>query len=58
MDHDINQYLAKVFRNESYDAKSSVNSQPNESSQKVVEDQIARKFLIEKKYSLGLDEII
>jgi hypothetical protein len=58
MDQNFNKYLAKVFRNETPDLKQGADSQIKDSIDKAVEDQIGRKFLIEQKYSLGLDEIV
>jgi hypothetical protein len=58
MDHNINEYLAKVFRNETQDLQQSAGAPIMHSRDVVVKDQIARKFLVEKKYSLGLDEIV
>ena len=58
MEHNINEYLAKVFRNEIQDLQQSAGAPIKHPRDVVVEDYIARKFLVEKKYSLGLDEIV
>jgi hypothetical protein len=58
MDHNINEYLAKVFRNETQDLQQGAGAPIKHSRDVVVEDQVARKFLVGKKYSLGLDEIV
>ena len=57
MNTDLNKYLAHVFRNELGKHSSPDNDPPKESSEVSTSSQTFERFLLDKKYSLRLDEI-
>lgn len=58
MNINLNKYLQEVFRKEVKGPVQSNNPMGNVQSQKPLNDQHQNHFLIDKKYSLRLDEII
>ncbi|WP_281776228.1 hypothetical protein [Polynucleobacter sp. KF022] len=57
MNHQLTKYLSDVFRNEVQE-KSSMGSKEHESKDTSIRDPKINHFLLDRKYTLRLDEII